>query len=473
MAVRERQNILGRSPQTIHKSLKDIYDRRDRYDMRPTYQRDIKWALQTMCDLVSTVMDNGFIPSLVFYKLRQEDKQGRTVTHEVVDGQHRLYTMIKFMHCKWITLGKKRVMISWIYKNGGKPEHIFPRETTDTREWFALNAQEPKYFTEEELQHLEDFILDIRELDCPLTMDMRRGIFMKLQQGVAVKNSDLVKNNVECPLIRWMSEYEYEDKMKNVVLAFSIKKAPQYYVAWVCRFFCIFGSVMKFKAGKIDFETMLEETSREFIKGDSDYMNDCKRNNETIFSDISIANFHDAFESFLVFLQRTCKENKEGVEQNLEFNPTQLFALFQYGTAVSFRDLTAFQMNVVARDGKKTPYKSMWEKDLNETRKVYYKECIVALYCDIQSVPSAMCNKKITTKLKRDAWINRFGDVVEARCDCGTIITKENHHCGHIVSRARGGVTELENLMPVCAACNLRMGTETITEYFKSMCYDV
>ena len=38
-------------------------------------------------------------------------------------------------------------------------------------------------------------------------------------------------------------------------------------------------------------------------------------------------------------------------------------------------------------------------------------------------------------------------------------------HCGHIVPEAEGGPTCLSNLRPVCAKCNLSMGTKNLEEF--------
>jgi hypothetical protein len=42
-------------------------------------------------------------------------------------------------------------------------------------------------------------------------------------------------------------------------------------------------------------------------------------------------------------------------------------------------------------------------------------------------------------------------------------------HCGHVTAEANGGVTSIENLRPICKACNLSMRTENMEE-FKKRC---
>eukprot|EP00798_Chlamydomonas_sp_ICE-L_P017333 gene17333-23642_t len=39
------------------------------------------------------------------------------------------------------------------------------------------------------------------------------------------------------------------------------------------------------------------------------------------------------------------------------------------------------------------------------------------------------------------------------------LITQQDFECGHVVSRAMGGATILDNLLPICRSCNRSMGT--------------
>ncbi len=44
-------------------------------------------------------------------------------------------------------------------------------------------------------------------------------------------------------------------------------------------------------------------------------------------------------------------------------------------------------------------------------------------------------------------------------------INQMDFHCGHVVPEAEGGLTCLSNLRPVCAKCNLSMGTHNLEEF--------
>ena len=68
-----------------------------------------------------------------------------------------------------------------------------------------------------------------------------------------------------------------------------------------------------------------------------------------------------------------------------------------------------------------------------------------------------------------DKWVGK--DVATHACLCceKTEIRMNSFHCGHVVSEADGGLTEPDNLRPICADCNLSMGRENFN-VFKARC---
>lgn len=81
--------------------------------------------------------------------------------------------------------------------------------------------------------------------------------------------------------------------------------------------------------------------------------------------------------------------------------------------------------------------------------------------------------KKAVPKVVRDlAWAKWIGDdVAKTKCMCCGIneIKMNSFHCGHIMAEVNGGKTTVDNLRPICAACNLSMGAENMDE-FKARC---
>jgi hypothetical protein len=71
--------------------------------------------------------------------------------------------------------------------------------------------------------------------------------------------------------------------------------------------------------------------------------------------------------------------------------------------------------------------------------------------------------KIISPKLRLEVWNKEFGNNNSGKCpynNCNNIInnSKNNFHCGHIISEYNGGETNLDNLKPICPNCNFKMG---------------
>ena len=81
--------------------------------------------------------------------------------------------------------------------------------------------------------------------------------------------------------------------------------------------------------------------------------------------------------------------------------------------------------------------------------------------------------KKTVPKVVRDlAWARWIGDdVAKTKCMCCGLneIKMNSFHCGHIMAEVNGGKTTVDNLRPICAACNLSMGADNMDE-FKARC---
>jgi hypothetical protein len=81
--------------------------------------------------------------------------------------------------------------------------------------------------------------------------------------------------------------------------------------------------------------------------------------------------------------------------------------------------------------------------------------------------------KKAIPKVVKDlSWNKWIGDdVAKTKCLCCCVneIKMNTFHCGHVIAEANGGSTTVDNLRPICSACNLSMGTENMNT-FKNKC---
>jgi len=76
---------------------------------------------------------------------------------------------------------------------------------------------------------------------------------------------------------------------------------------------------------------------------------------------------------------------------------------------------------------------------------------------------------KVVKDLSWNKWVGE--DVARTKCLCCGVneIKMSSFHCGHVVAEANGGTTTVDNLRPICAACNTSMGTQNLND-FKAKC---
>ena len=78
--------------------------------------------------------------------------------------------------------------------------------------------------------------------------------------------------------------------------------------------------------------------------------------------------------------------------------------------------------------------------------------------------------KNIPKSLKKMVWDKYVGaDIGKSKCMCCKYeeIRQIEFHCGHIIAEANGGETNINNLRPICAQCNLSMGKMNMDIFMK------
>ena len=98
----------------------------------------------------------------------------------------------------------------------------------------------------------------------------------------------------------------------------------------------------------------------------------------------------------------------------------------------------------------------------------------VAAPAPAEPEPAKPVQKKrnIPKRVKDLSWEKWVGkDVATHACLCceKAEIRMNSFHCGHVVAEVHGGLTEPDNLRPICADCNLSMGRENFND-FKARC---
>jgi 5-methylcytosine-specific restriction endonuclease McrA len=93
---------------------------------------------------------------------------------------------------------------------------------------------------------------------------------------------------------------------------------------------------------------------------------------------------------------------------------------------------------------------------------------------NVTVLPSSQQKKKKATipkALREQVWIQNIGNHFEHKCLvnwCQNIMNVFDFHVGHNIPESQGGATNIKNLKPICARCNLSMGSQyTIEEWSK------
>jgi HNH endonuclease len=86
----------------------------------------------------------------------------------------------------------------------------------------------------------------------------------------------------------------------------------------------------------------------------------------------------------------------------------------------------------------------------------------------LQNNSTKPIKQTITHTLKIKCWDTHIGvDIGKTKCLCcnHNDITQHHFHCGHVVAEANGGTIHIDNLRPICSACNNSMRTRNMDEF--------
>jgi 5-methylcytosine-specific restriction endonuclease McrA len=78
----------------------------------------------------------------------------------------------------------------------------------------------------------------------------------------------------------------------------------------------------------------------------------------------------------------------------------------------------------------------------------------------------------IPKALREQVWIQNIGNQFEHKCLvewCQNTMNVFDFHVGHNIPESQGGATNIKNLKPICARCNLSMGSQYSIEEWSKM----
>ena len=444
-------------PKTIEHLLETLGER---VQLRPWYQRDITWSLENMCDLISSVMHCGFIMGFLLYKLQPGDEGlAEGFRTECVDGQHRLYTFFHFFNSKAFLLGKKKVLISLPYTGAdGRTVNVFYKKTADTDEWAAENRdKQVDYFTPQEQDHFNNFLLDVREIRSALSSDQRCKLFLSLQKGKPVRGSDYYKNKTAVPLVKFIAEeMRWEKQVKNSLESHCTVAAKSYWLHWIVRLYLL-------QQASDDDEKVVA-----FMRKDAQITDMMKNGSPLLNSTAETeAAFKKSVTRFLSFL--------ENLPAGVKLTPTQFHVVFVHLlNAEEGREIIiTSHMKEWSMYGMNAKERKMWENRGFEDaeRQDGFERSLDEITRWTTVAPEIGARKTIPKKIRKKVWSNAFGLATTGHCVCcKEEIDMAHWEQAHVIAHACGGKDTADNLRPTCRGCNREMGTENLWAY-KARCY--
>ena len=106
-------------------------------------------------------------------------------------------------------------------------------------------------------------------------------------------------------------------------------------------------------------------------------------------------------------------------------------------------------------------------KDVN----IDSKAMLTMLKAQLRADRVDVVKKSIPRNVKISVWNRWIGEERgKAPCWCCGVASIDKGigwHCGHVEAEAEGGESDVSNLRPVCAGCNLGMGTQNMMDYMQ------
>jgi hypothetical protein len=427
----------------------------DKIDMHPGYQRQPKWTHEQTSEFINTIMSNGIIPELVFYKLQPEDiKTKNTHNWECFDGQNRLSVIWHFRNGTPIKSKKNTFMIYWYIEE--IKTYVFYDKTKYTEEWsMQYNDRQVEYFPTEYKNHFDNVMIDIKHIESPMSFDMRCREFRKLQNGTKVTGSDLFKTCINIPIIHYMMNERFEERFKDKFCdAFTVNH-HDFFVHNLIRMYLLF---------------IANDDKRKII-----LTNDKEIKQWIVKNSPKLTSVNEHFEKFKNKMEEIISFLSDYIP-DVKLPPTYFYSLFAYvlvtDKIINRNVLAEFIRNWVKACPKDD--RKLWQQPSTiEHLPFLLDRCILDIEDNFntileENIPEI--EKPVSSYVRLQIWNREHANAydnekVNCPMGCGRMMTIRRHHCAHRIARANGGSNDPDNLISTCISCNLEMGTLSTDEW--------
>lgn len=449
-------------PHTSNKAISSIYSELlindDQLNRRPAYQRSPVWDEEQKANLIDTIMSRCPMPIFLLYMF--ED------INECIDGQNRLTTIKEYIEqtpetTPWGWPKENEDSIEFIYYLNQKTKDVMtaycdskskPSKGRGKKKIYRLmNAQEVKKFN--------SYQCTISEIQTKLSFEQRKEIFLRWQSGTGISQCDRFKNESH-PFCEFIITEELERTLGNRVC--SILKTGRR--NWL---FDLYRMINVFYEGNDSCEKIILSTIK-------------VRSKITSETDFSSEKYSDAVKRLDKFLSKfTFLVDKSlYISELLELAFIWKLAKQEVRDILEQEEFTlVFLTGIVNNDKIKinTLNNGPQEKEIISGFPMFKQVLMVCLdeKIDIGNNRTKSKSKaNIPTARKTEVWNEHIGEEHGvAKCLCCGIrdIKSRDFHCGHVIPEADGGSIDVENLRPICATCNLGMGSKNMISWMKNL----
>ena len=152
--------------------------------------------------------------------------------------------------------------------------------------------------------------------------------------------------------------------------------------------------------------------------------------------------------------------------------------LMDYNSRLGDLDIENFGKGISQKMHEKAKswdfYLGLYSFDMNQEWGYEWAKKIVEYHCPELKLKKKMVGVKkkgISKSLRCKVWNKWVGDTIgQTMCIVcqNNKISMMEFECGHIISEANGGNTDIDNLLPICGICNKSMGTMHMEEFVSS-----
>jgi hypothetical protein len=336
-------------------------------------------------------------------------------------------------------------------KSDGKIVHAFYRKNEETEKWISANREKSfVYFDEANCDSFNDFILDFKMIVGFLTKQQRTDLFLSLSKGRPVTGVDKLKNYYDIPIVKFITDRSWENKMKNIIRRKIAVKADRYWLHWLIRMYVLY----------------TDTSSASFLLKDREITEMMKTKSDKIKKHNPDSKFQENVESFFEFL------DKIDFEKVCKLSPTRLYVLYCILLADNSdnRKTILLSQSYFWDEYQTKKERMMWENrgTTDKERGAYFEKLLseMSAYNEIaKTVPERV---NIPKPIKDAVWRQYCGDKKDGKCYCCKVkITDANTQYGHVRSVRYGGQNTVDNLRPVCSGCNQSMGSQNMDSWME------